>query len=220
MRAIGSPVVIKPMDELIKLLRAKSVLKSVGISRALERVDRKDFVPAAFIRQAYLDVPLPIGEAQTISQPYTVVYMLELLQAKRGEHIVDVGYGSGWQTALLAECVGNAGTVYAIELVPEQCDFGKRNVEKYPHLVQRVLFYCQNAAPGLPEVAETIGGFDGIIAAAEVEDVPQAWRSQLRTGGRLVYPRAESVFRELKKGDGTFEVEEHPGFAFVPFVEE
>ena len=208
------------MGEPITSLRKKGILKSMRLARALRRIDRKDFVPEAFIEHAYDDIPLPIGEGQTISQPYTVVYMLELLKPKPGEKIIDVGYGSGWQTALLAEMVGTTGKVHAIELLPGRCESGMRNVGKYSHLERRIEFHCQNAAPGLPEVAETIGGFHGIIAAAEVREVPKAWRDQLKIGGRLVYPRASSIFREMKRDDSTFEIDEHPGFAFVPFVEE
>ncbi|OHA08450.1 MAG: hypothetical protein A3A44_00895 [Candidatus Sungbacteria bacterium RIFCSPLOWO2_01_FULL_60_25] len=207
------------LDELIASLRAKGVLKSARIARAFGRVDRKDFVPAEFVERAYDDTALPIGEGQTISQPYTVVFMLELLAPEASERIVDVGYGSGWQTALLAELVGKRGRVYAIELLPNRCASGKANVEKYPALASRVDFYCENAAPGLPAVAREVGGFDGIIAAAEVREVPPAWREQLKIGGRLVYPRASSIFREVKKADGAFDAKEYAGFAFVPFVE-
>lgn len=207
------------LDELIASLRAKGVLKSARIARALRRADRKGFVPGEFVEHAYADTALPIGEGQTISQPYTVVFMLELLAPRVGERIVDVGYGSGWQTVLLAELIGKKGRVYAIEILPNRCSSGKANVAKYPALAERVDFYCQNAASGLPDVARKIGGFDGIVAAAEVRDVPPAWREQLKIGGRLVYPRASSIFREVKKADGTFETKEHPGFAFVPFVE-
>jgi len=207
------------LEELIDSLRVEGVLSSARFAQALRRVDRKDFVPADLAERAYEDTALPIGEGQTISQPYTVLFMLGLLAPEAGGRIVDIGYGSGWQTALLAELVGKTGRVYAIEVLPNRCASGKANVGTYPALAERIDFYCQNAAPGLPDVARTVGGFDGIIAAAEVRDVPLAWREQLKIGGRLVYPRASSIFREVKKTNGTFEMKEHPGFAFVPFVD-
>lgn len=207
-------------NELIQSLLVKGVLRSPCIQKALEEVDRKRFVPEEYADFAYDDTPLPIGEGQTISQPYTMAFMLELLKPERGERIMDIGSGSGWQAALLAEIVGTEGKVYSIEMVPFLCAAGKQNVAQFPALESRVEFYCRNAADGLPETARQIGGFDGIIVAAEVRDVPEAWRRQLRTGGRLVYPQAGSLFVEIKSEDGTFRVQSYPGFIFVPFVEE
>lgn len=206
------------MDELIASLEQKGVLKSALIKSALENIDRKNFVPEDFANIAYEDTALPIGEGQTISQPYTVVFMLELLEAKAGEKIMDVGHGSGWQTALIAEIVGDKGEVFAIELLKMLCRMGERNVSKYPALRKRVRFYCQNAAPGLADTVEEIGGFDAIIAAAEVADVPKTWRDQLKIGGRLVYPQNQAIVREIKSDVGVFETSHYPGFVFVPFV--
>ncbi len=206
------------MDELIASLERKGILKSASIKNALKGVDRKYFVPEGFMNLAYEDTALPIGEGQTISQPYTVVFMLELLSAKAGDKIMDVGHGSGWQTALLAEIVGDKGNVYAIELLEGLCRLGEKNVSKYPALRKHVRFYCQNAAPGLPEVAGDIGGFDGIISAAEVTEVPKSWREQLKIGGRMVYPQSQAIVREIKSDAGVFETSRYPGFVFVPFV--
>ncbi len=207
------------LPQLIRSLRREGVLKSPHIEKALARVHRKDFVLDAHADAAYRDAPLPIGKGQTISQPYTVVFMLELLRPQRGERVMDVGSGSGWQSALLADMVGRRGRVYAIEIVPALCELGKRNAAKYPELFRRIEFYCRSATPGLPEIATRIHGFDGIISAAEIREAPKAWRQQLKTGGRLVYPKSTSLFVETKNKDGTFRVRQYPGFAFVPFVE-
>ncbi len=203
---------------LIEELQSQGVLKTPAIRRAFEKIDRQNFVPKDLRELAYENVPLPVGWNQTISQPYTVAFMLELLQPAAGNYILDIGYGSGWQTALLAEIVGKTGRIFAIELVPALCEFGKTNVEKYPELIERVEFFCKNAVSGLPETAKTIGGFTGIVAAAEVPEIPQAWREQLKIKGKLVYPSRGSIFREIKIGDKDFEKVEYPGFAFVPFV--
>ena len=207
------------LDELIKSLKKEGVLKSPSILRALKKVDRKKFVPDAEAALAYSDIPLPIGEGQTISQPYTVVFMLELLKPKSGEHIMDIGSGSGWQTGLLANIVGERGKIYAIEIIPSLCELTKKNIAQFPELEGRVEFYCQSAETGLPEISKKICGFDAIISAAEVEKVPKAWREQLKIGGRLLYPRSRSLFFETKNKDGTFSMHLYPGFAFVPFVE-
>lgn len=208
------------LNQLIASLKSRGVLRSAEIERALKYVDRAKFVPDEYSVSAYDDTPLPIGQRQTISQPYTVVFMLELLGPKRGERIMDVGSGSGWQAALLAELIGARGKVYTIEIMPELCAILRRNIARFPKLAPRIKCYCQSAYGGLSDIARDIGGFDAIIAAAEVRDVPLAWRQQLKVGGRLVYPKANSLFLEVKQEDGTFGVDEYPGFAFVPFVKE
>ena len=86
---------------------------------------------------------------------------------------------------------------------------------KYPELRERIILFCQDASPGVPEEK-----FDGIISAAEVLEVPSAWRRQLKIGGRLVYPKDGSLFREVKIGESKFESEQYHGFAFVPFVKD
>ncbi len=209
--------------DLVGELKARGVLKTPAIVRAFLAVNRADFVPEGQKFFAYADEPLPIGEGQTISQPYTVAFMLELLAPKADERIMDVGHGSGWSSALLASIVGEKGKVYAVEIVQKLCRFGKGNVKKYPELAERIEFFCKSAENGLPKTAKEIGGFDGIIAAAEVIEAPTAWREQLKPDGRLVYPRGGSLWKETKLLGGftpKFKKEEFPGFAFVPFVEE
>lgn len=205
------------MDELVESLVKNGVLVSASIRHVFAKVDRADFVPTDILYLAYEDTALPIGEGQTISQPYTVAFLLELLSPQTGDHIIDIGSGSGWQTALLAEVVGRKGKVYAIELVKSLFEFGKKNLEKYPELAKRIESYCQNAELGLPQESKAIGGFDGIISAAEVEEVPMAWRSQLKIGGKIVYPKAHSIYKEIKLERGEWKVTKYPGFEFVPF---
>jgi protein-L-isoaspartate(D-aspartate) O-methyltransferase len=201
------------MEELIKSLIERGVLKSPTIAKALKKVDRADFVPSGMKDLAYADEALPIGETQTISQPYTVVFMLELLEPKEGERIMDVGSGSMWQSAILAEIAGDKGKVYSIEINKDIFEFGKTNISKYPELMKRIETYNQNADP-----APTGAKLDGVIAAAEVAEVPQSWRDQLNVNGRLVYPKNGSIFLEIKRSEHEFEVSQFPGFAFVPFV--
>ena len=206
------------MDELIKSLIDRGVLKTPWIIDAFSKVDRVDFVPERLRNLTYEDGALPIGHGQTISQPYTVAFMLELLEPQKGGHILDIGSGSGWQSALLAEIVGDSGRIYSVEINPNIFKIGKRNLTKYPDLSRRIELYCQNANNGLPKIAKEIGDFDNIIAAAEVEEVPSGWREQLKIGGKLVYPRDNSVFLEIKKTKTDFEINQFPGFVFVPFI--
>ncbi len=207
------------MNGLIKFLIDKGILKTPRIVDAFRKVDRIDFVPEKLKNLAYADEALPIGFGQTISQPYTVAFMLELLEPKNGDQILDIGSGSEWQSALLAEIAGDSGRVYSIEINPDVFDIGKKNISKYPALSKRIKTYCQNANNGLPKIAESVGGFDKIIAAAEVKEVPPSWREQLKINGKLVYPKGHSIFLEIKKSNVDFEITQFPGFVFVPFVD-
>ena len=204
------------MDKLVDSLIKKGILKTPKVIKAFRRIDRKDFVLEKLSSFAYADEALPIGGGQTISQPYTVAFMLELLRPQVGNQILDIGSGSMWQSALLAEIVG-AGRVYAIEINPVVFGIGQGNISKYPKLQKNINAFCQNANIGLPEIAQNISGFDRIIAAAEVEAVSEAWRQQLKINGRLVYPKSRSIFLEIKKSENEFELSEFPGFVFVPF---
>ena len=204
--------------DLINHLKNLGVLESKSIEAALANVDRRDFVREEDYSLAYYDDALPIGQNQTISQPLTVVFMLELLDVKEGNNVMDIGSGSGWQSCLLGHIVGSGGTVHAIEVIPEIYDFGKRNASKYPFLKDRIFFYCKNAKDGLPEESKNLKKFDRIICAAEVLEVPNSWREQLKEGGIMVYPKDNSIIKEIKKEDNYFIKEIYPGFVFVPFV--
>lgn len=132
---------------------------------------------------------------------------------------MDVGAGSGWQTALLAYIVGETGKVFAIERMPKLCELGQANVSKYNFIEKGVAeWFCQDASAGLPDRAP----FDGVIAAASIVDlkVPKAWEEQLKIGGRMVIPIGNSIWLFIKQKDGTFHEREFPGFAFVPFIKE
>ena len=204
------------MKTLIDNLREDGVLHSDSIVNALAEVDRADFVPQSFKNKAYEDIPLPIGRGQTISQPYTVIFMLEHLMVQSGNIVLEAGYGSGWQAALLANLVGAKGHVYAFEIIPELCDMGKKNILKYPNFSSRVNLFCSSAEYGYMEASP----FDRIIAAAEVREVPSAWRAQLIVGGRMIYPQGNDLVLEVKKDEDSFKVERYPGFAFVPFIQQ
>jgi protein-L-isoaspartate(D-aspartate) O-methyltransferase len=202
-------------QEFIKNLIKGGYLKRRRIIAAFKKIDRKNFVPQDLEEEVYINTPLPIGWGQTISQPATVAFMIELLEPEKGNIILDVGAGSGWQTALLAEIVGKKGKVIAMELLEKLAEFGKANVEKYNFLkTKRVEFIHGDAEHGLPDKAP----FDRIIAAASAQAIPEAWKKQLKVGGRIVAPVGNSVTLLIKKSETDFEKFENPGFAFVPFV--
>ena len=120
---------------LVEKLISDEALRTPRIIDAFKKIDRADFVEVQYKDEAYGDYPLPIGHEQTISQPSTVAFMLELLQPATGNKVLDVGSGSGWTAALLAQIVGPEGRVFGFELVPELVKFGSENLAKYnfPH---------------------------------------------------------------------------------------
>lgn len=208
------------MEDLAVYLQRIGVLKSPYLIRAFRGIDRADFVLQRFKPQAYEDNALPIGHGQTISQPYTVAFMLELLDPRPGETILDIGAGSGWQTALLAHTVTQSnqqGRVYAMERVPELCDYARRRLAVYEELKEHISLFCRNAEQ-LPKVLPS--SFHKIICAAEIKSVPHDWQKRLRAGGLLVFPQDGNICKWEKKKDGSFKKETYPGFAFVPFITE
>ena len=205
--------------QLLDFLVKSGYLKTPSIIEAFKEIERKEFVPDDLAKEAYYNIPLPIGFAQTISQPVVVAFILELLKPKPGEKILDVGSGSGWTASLLAHTLGSEGKVFAVERIPELCELGKKNISKFGFLKEgRVEIFCRNGFAGLPEIAEKIGGFDGIISGASAEEIPAAWKKQIKIGGRIVSPVKNSILYSEKKDENSFLEKEFFGFSFVPLV--
>ena len=202
------------MEQLINRLIDHGYLKTPEIIDAFYKINRIDFLPEDLKSEAQINAPLPIGCGQTISQPLTVAFMLELLQPKRGYKILDVGSGSGWQSSLLAYITGDEGRVIAIERIPELSEFGKENSEKYNF--RNLEFVVGNGSVGYKKEAP----YDRIIvAAAAFDKIPDELKSQLKIGGIMVIPVKNSIWLVIKKEENKFEEKEFPGFVFVPLVE-
>ncbi|PIP24227.1 MAG: protein-L-isoaspartate O-methyltransferase [Candidatus Nealsonbacteria bacterium CG02_land_8_20_14_3_00_37_10] len=200
------------VEELIK----EGYLKTPGIIEAFKKIKRVDFLPQDLKDLAELNEALPIGYGQTISQPLVVAFMLELLEPKEGEKILDIGSGSGWTSALLGEIVGEKGKVVAIEVVPELKEFGEKNNSKYNFIEKgRVQFICVDGSKGYEKEAP----FDKILVSATAIKIPDPWKKQLKIGGRIVTPIDSSIFLFTKKSEKEFEQIEYPGFVFVPLIE-
>src|SRR3989344_1457146 len=197
--------------ELIRYLIQRGVLKTTRIIKAFENIDRADFVSKDKLNEAYEDYPLSIGSEQTISQPTTVAFMLELLQPKEGDKILDVGSGSGYTTALLSQMVGSSGEVFGVELIPELVVFGVQNLKKY-NITNAKIFQVNGKILGLPKKAP----FDKILVSASANEFPQELVDQLDLFGILIIPIKNSVYSILKKEDGSLESKEFPEFSFVP----
>ncbi len=203
--------------ELVNYLIEKRWLKTPLIIEAFRKIERKDFMPEEIKYLAEIDEPMPIGYGQTISQPAVVAFMLEELEPKPGEKILDIGSGSGWTTALLSYIVSKkkGGKVIALEIIPELKEFGEKNTAKYNFIKKGIAkFFLLNGQNGCPREAP----FDKILSSAAVEKkVPESWKKQLKEKGKIVAPVGEAIV-SIKREGNNFQEKVFPGFLFVPLV--
>jgi len=187
------------------------------VLKAMRAVPRHLFVPESERDYAYGDHPLPIGYGQTISQPYIVALMTDLLELKRGDKVLEVGTGSGYQAAILAEIPGVE--VYTIEIIPELAKSAHELLESLDyadlHCKQGDGYY------GWPEEAP----FDAIIVTAAPDHMPQPLADQLAKGGRMVIPIGprggyQTLWKFVKQEDGELKAFNMGGVAFVPLTGE
>lgn len=194
-------------------------LKQQGFSgqilNAFSKVKRENFIPESFVEHAYEDNALPIGEDQTISQPYTIAVMLSMLNLKRGQKVLEIGSGCGYVLALLSEIVGKQGKVFGVEVIKELAGKSINNTIEY----QNINIYNQNGATGLKEKAP----FDRILISAAISKIPKKILNQLRDNGILVAPIGcleEQTLTSMHKVKDNFVIKEKiPGFVFVNFVD-
>lgn len=180
---------------------------------AMRRVPRHLFVPQSVLRHAYADEPLPIGDGQTISQPYIVAYMTEALQLGPAARVLEIGTGSGYQTAVLAEI---AAEVLTIEIVAGLAERARRILDGLGYA--NIRFRTGNGALGWPEEAP----FDAIIATAAPASIPSALPAQLRVGGKMVLPvgaGSQSLVRIVRR-ESAWRQEQLLDVRFVPLIRE
>lgn len=185
------------------------------ILAAMSKVRRHEFIPAQFrnMADAYADGPCPIGHRQTISQPYIVAYMTEKLALKPGDKVLEIGTGSGYQAAVLAEC---GADVYSIEIIPELARHARAVLDAEGY--QRVHVLTGDGYKGWPEYSP----FDAIIVTCAPDNVPKSLVDQLKEGGRMIVPVGR-VFQRLvilRKKSGMVEQEDDLPVRFVPMVQE
>ncbi|MDG3582198.1 MULTISPECIES: protein-L-isoaspartate(D-aspartate) O-methyltransferase [Galbibacter] len=195
------------------------IVQEKGISdkrivNAVKKIPRHLFMDSSFEDHAYQDKAFPIGASQTISQPYTVAFQTELLNIKKGDTILEIGTGSGYQTAMLLEL---GAVVYTIERQKEL--FKKTNLflPKLGYKPKKMIF--GDGYKGLPDEAP----FDGIIVTAGAPFVPKPLMAQLKVGGRLVIPVGDAVQTMTlytRKSPKEFEKHEFGEFRFVPMLED
>ncbi len=183
---------------------------------AMRRVPRERFVPLHLRDAAYDDAPLPIGEGQTISQPLVVALMIEALKLRGGEKALEVGAGSGYAAAVLAEI---AGEVYAIERIEALAEEAKRRLAEAG--CENARLRCADGTKGWPEAAP----FDAILVSAGGPEAPKSLLGQLAIGGRLVMPIGKNAFgqelvRITRVSEDDFERDDLGRVSFVPLIGE
>lgn len=200
-------------QQLVKTISEKGITDK-NVLDAIGKIPRHLFMDSSFLDHAYVDKAFPIAADQTISQPYTVAFQSELLQITKGDKILEIGTGSGYQTAVLLEL---GATVYSIERQQELFRKTSKFLPKLGYRAKKLIF--GDGYKGLPEVAP----FDGIIVTAGAPFAPKPLLAQLAIGGRLVIPVGDDVQTMtlfIRKGPKEFEKHELGDFRFVPLLED
>ena len=197
--------------KMVADLREKGITDE-DVLRSIDNVPRHLFMDPAFLNHAYVDKAFPISSGQTISQPYTVAVQTSLLRVKKRDKILEIGTGSGYQAAILAEM---GAKVYTIERFRELFIKAQRILTSLGYNID---FFYGDGYEGKPQY----GPFDGIIITAAATTVPDVLLQQLKTGGRLIIPLGASASQVMtvveKTGPDDYEYFEHGNFVFVPML--
>ncbi len=200
-------------QKLVAVLKVKGITNN-DVLNAIGKIPRHLFMDSSFLDHAYQDKAFPIAADQTISQPYTVAFQTELMQVKRGDKVLEIGTGSGYQTAVLCEL---GAKVYSIERQHELFKLTSRFLPKIGYRAKKLIF--GDGYKGLVEEAP----FDSIIVTAGAPFVPKPLLAQLKIDGRLVIPVGDNVQTMtlfVRKGQTDFEKTEFGEFRFVPLLED
>jgi protein-L-isoaspartate(D-aspartate) O-methyltransferase len=196
---------------LVNSLAEKGITDQ-NVLKAMREVKREKFVPLLMKPNAYRDIALPIGYEQTISQPYTVAIMTQALNVKKGDKVLEIGTGSGYQAAILQEM---GAKVFTIE---RHNDLYRNTQKLFDKLGIRISTKCGDGTIGWSDYAP----FDGIIVTAGSPDIPESLKKQLTIGGRLVIPvggkRTQTLKVITRTSENEYEIESIPEFAFVPLI--
>ncbi|MGK6353031.1 protein-L-isoaspartate(D-aspartate) O-methyltransferase [Parapedobacter sp. DT-150] len=197
--------------QLVELLKQRGI-EDKRVLAAIGKVPRHFFFDETFWNQAYKDIAFPIGDGQTISQPYTVAYQTELLHIRPGDKVLEIGTGSGYQTCILLEL---GADVYTIE---RQHNLYHRTIQVLPHMGYKPHFFLGDGSKGIPDHAP----YDKILVTAGAPFVPEVMLKQLRVGGVLVIPvgneKTQKMVTILRVGEQEYERIELDTFRFVPLV--
>lgn len=199
--------------QLVEIIREKGIT-DCNVLEAIGKVPRHFFFDSSFLKYAYEDKPFPIGAGQTISQPYTVAFQSQLLMLTKGQKVLEVGTGSGYQACILAEI---GAKVFSIE---RQKSLYDKAVQFLPSLGYRIKLFFGDGYRGLPAYAP----FDKIIVTAGAPFIPDALMDQLKPGGILVIPVGGDDVQEMttitRTSEKEFQKREHGKFRFVPLLKD
>lgn len=200
-------------ERLVNSLKAHGIQKKV--LDAMLRVPRHEFVLSQMKDEAYIDTPLPIGQGQTISAPHMVAIMCDLLDLKEGQKVLEIGTGSGYNAAVMAELVGESGHIYTVERIKGLVDFAKKNLEKTGY--KNVTVVYDDGSGGYPD----FGPYDRINVTSAAPDIPQPLVEQLKPEGILAIPVGQftqELYIVRKDADGNIHKESRGGVVFVPLI--
>ncbi|QLJ52922.1 MAG: Protein-L-isoaspartate O-methyltransferase [Candidatus Fermentimicrarchaeum limneticum] len=203
-------------EEMIELLFSHGYVDE-RVAEAMRKVPRELFIPEEYGRSAYADTPLPIGLGQTISAPSIVAFMSKSLDVQEGMKVLEIGSGSGYQAAILAELAGNSGVVYTVERIPQLIQLAKTNVEKLS--LTNVKFVEGDGTKGYAQESP----YDRIIVTAASPSIPQPLVDQLKEGGKLLIPVGSRMFQDLQlvvKVGKEVEISNLMPVVFVPLIGE
>ncbi len=200
-----------PRGRMIKEIREKYSLNSPKVFSAMRNIHREKFLPKRLRHLAYKDNAIPIGSDQTMSQPYTVAFMTDLLDLKGNEKVLEIGTGSGYQAGVLSKL---AKEVYSIERIKSLAENAQKTLKKLK--INNVHVKWGKGEDGWEEASP----FDAILVTARVSGgIPQALTNQLKDGGVIVAPIAETMMRFVKNKN-KLSSSKHGSFRFVPFIED
>ncbi|MBU7033360.1 MAG: protein-L-isoaspartate(D-aspartate) O-methyltransferase [Theionarchaea archaeon] len=202
-------------NSLVTWLKRGGYIKSPEVEAAFRSVNREQFVLPEHTGDAYHDSPLPILRGQTISAPSMIAIMLEVAELRPGVSVLEIGCGSGYNGALIAEIVGEENVI-TIERIPELAEWGKKNLESAGY---RISVIVGDGTLGYPLKAP----YDRIISTAAAPRIPSQWIDQLSMGGLIVCPvGSRHWYQELqvlrKSEEGSIDISYHGGCAFVPLI--
>lgn len=199
-------------EEMVRWQIEARGVKNPSVLQAMRSVPRHLFVSEPYAREAYQDYPLPIGHDQTISQPYIVAVMTDLLSPEKGDIILEIGTGSGYQAAVLVAC---GATVISIERILAVADLAEENLAKAG--VRDVQVFCQDGTTGYPDKAP----YNGILITAATPRIPEPLLEELADGGRLVAPVGDRDIQELvrvTRNKDEYHTERFGAVRFVPLI--
>ena len=202
------------INDLIIYLKNSKFLTDERIESALRNIPRHEFISKSELDNAYDNEPLSIMKKQTISQPGVVTRMTEWLDVKNGQNILEIGTGSGWQSAILSYLVGT-GTVYSIERHPELVKFAEENLKKLK--IDNVHVILGDGTLGYPQASP----YDRIIITAACNEIPLPLFEQLRKNGLIIAPvggSSQSLVLQKKTSKGMVEIKRESKYVFVPLV--